>query len=211
MNLETDMPGNSFALLASGANFSCEVLQALLHNHHSPKLLILPEYPPAQSPLIQDNEIISSAPERRIFEQAQGIDVGYAPETEQEDCASLIRQYAIDFLLVACWPYLIDRPLIESAAKATLNMHPSLLPDYRGSNPIDQQLEQQESRFGVTLHLLNQHFDKGDIIAQAELADVGENPDRLYLEHRSAALGARLFIEAIKAYGQGWKPIRQSV
>ncbi len=209
MSLETDMPGTSFALLASGANFSCEVLQALLHIHYSPKLLILPEYPPAPNPHIQDNEIISSAPKRRILEQAQGIDVGYAPVNEQENCAGLIRQYAIDYLLIACWPYLIDRPLIESAAKAALNMHPSLLPDYRGPNPIEQQLERRESRFGVTLHLLNQHFDKGDIIAQAELADVDENPDRLYLEHRSAVLGADLFIEAVKEYNQGWKPIRQ--
>lgn len=209
MSLETEIPGYSFALLASGANFSCEVLQALLQCHYSPKLLILPEYPPAQSSPVPDNEIISSAPERRLLEQAQGIDIGYAPKLEQQKCANLIRQYAIEFLLVACWPYLIDRPLIESAAKATLNMHPSLLPDYRGPNPIEQQLKGQESRFGVTLHLLNQHFDQGDIIAQAELTDVDENPDRLYLEHCNAVLGAGLFIEAVKEYDRGWTPIRQ--
>ena len=211
MSLETAMPGNSFALLATGANFSCEVLQALLQNHYSPKLLILPEYPPAQSPLIPGNDIVSGAPERRLLEQAQDIDIGYAPEAKQVKCANLIRQYAIEFLLVACWPYLIDRPLIESAAKATLNMHPSLLPDYRGPNPIEQQLRRQESRFGVTLHLLNQRFDQGDIIAQAELADVGENPDRVYLEHRCAELGVGLFIEVVKEYDGGWKPNRQPV
>ncbi len=209
MSLETDIPGNSFALLASGANFSCEVLQALLHNHYSPKLLILPEYPPAQNPHLPGKEIVSGAPERRLLKQAQGIDIGYAPESGQGKCADLIRQNAIEFILVACWPYLIDKPLIESAAKATLNMHPSLLPDYRGPNPIEQQLKRQGSGFGVTLHLLNQHFDQGDIIAQAELADVGENPDRVYLEHRCAEIGVGLFIEAVKEYDGGWKPIRQ--
>ena len=211
MTPENDIPEASYALLASGANFSCEVLQALQQQHYLPELLILPEYPPAQGLPAADREILSTAPQRRLLQQAQGTEIAYAPASQQAGCANLVEQHAIDFLLVACWPYLIDSVLIDSARKGALNMHPSLLPDFRGPNPVEQQLDCQHTSFGVSLHLLNRHFDQGDIIAQAELRDPVKSPDRSGLEHRCAILGAELFIAAVRQYEQGWRPVRQPV
>jgi len=211
MTPENNIPEASYALLASGANFSCEVLQALQQQQYLPELLILPEYPPAQKLPAADREILSTSPQRRLLQQAQDIEIAYAPASQQASCASLIEQYAIDFLLVACWPYLIDSILIASACKGALNMHPSLLPDFRGPNPVEQQLDCQQCRFGVSLHLLNRHFDQGDIIAQTELRDLDRPPDRSGLEHRCAVLGTELFIAAVRQHEQGWKPFRQPV
>ena len=208
---ERGIPVASYALLASGANFSCEVLQALQQQHYLPELLILPEYPPAPRLPVADREILSTAPQRRLLRQAQGTEIAYAPASQQASCASLIEQHAIDFLLVACWPYLIDSILINSACKGALNMHPSLLPDFRGPNPVEQQLDCQQARFGVSLHLLNRYFDQGDIVAQAELGDLERSPDRSCLEHRCAVLGAELFIAAVRQHEQGWQPVRQPV
>jgi len=211
MTPENDIPEASYALLASGANFSCEVLRALQQQHYLPELLILPEYPPAQRLPAADREILSTAPQRRLLQQAQDIEIAYAPTSQQASCASLIEQHAIDFLLVACWPYLIDSILIDSACKGALNMHPSLLPEFRGPDPVEQQLDCRQCRFGVSLHLLNQHFDQGDIIAQAELRDLDRPADRSSLEHRCAVLGSELFVAAVRQYEQGWKPVRQKV
>jgi methionyl-tRNA formyltransferase len=208
---ENSIPSASFALLASGANFSCEVLQALQRQHYLPRLLILPEYPPAQASPYAGSEILSSATQSRLIRMAQDIEPGYAPASQQASCANLIEQHAIDFLLVACWPYLIGNTLIKSARKGALNMHPSLLPDFRGPDPIQQQLDCEQSSFGVSLHLLSQQFDQGDIIAQAELGNLERTPDRAYLERRSALLGTELFITAVKQHEQGWKPVRQPV
>ena len=208
---EHDIPVDSYALLASGANFSCEVLQALQQQNYLPELLILPEYPPAQRIPAADSQLLPTAPQRRLLQQAQGTEIAYAPASQQASCACLIEQHAIDFLLVACWPYLIDNVLIDSVRKAALNMHPSLLPDFRGPNPVEQQLDCHHARFGVSLHLLNQQFDQGDIVAQAELDDLGRPSDRSWLEHRCAVLGTELFIEAVKQYARGWKPVRQTV
>jgi methionyl-tRNA formyltransferase len=207
MTLKSDLPNASFGLLANGASFSCEVLQALLDKGFCPELLILPEYPPAAQPMNQ--HILATTPRRRLLEQAQGIETGYAPVADQASCARVIKQHALDFLLVACWPYRIENTLINSALKASLNMHPSLLPAYRGPNPIEQQLEHNETRFGVTLHLLNQQFDQGDIVIQSELPDIDQNPDVLSLERLSASRGVELFITAINNYDSGWKPLRQ--
>ena len=149
---ESGLPRDRFALLASGANFSCQVLQALRRKHYQPTLLVLPEYPPAKSMSDPDTEIVAAAPRRRFLELGQDIVIGYAPADRQAECASLIQQAAIDYILVACWPYLIGEALITSPTKAALNLHPSLLPDFRGPNPIEQQLARGMSRFGVTTH-----------------------------------------------------------
>jgi methionyl-tRNA formyltransferase len=210
MTTESAPPEASYALLASGANFSCEVLHALQQQHYLPRLLVLPEFPPAHRVSPANREIVSTTPQRRLIRQAPDIEIAYAAESRQAICASLIERYAIDFLLVACWPYLIGNKMIASARKAALNMHPSLLPDFRGPNPLAQQLVCRQPRFGVSLHLLNQQFDRGDIIAQAELEDPGEHPTHDSLEQRCAALGTDLFIAAVSQYEQGWKPIRQT-
>jgi methionyl-tRNA formyltransferase len=209
--LNNEIPAASYALLASGANFSCEVLQALRQRNYPPRLLILPEYPPASGIPLAHEVMQSSAPQRRLLQQAQGLEIGYAPAAQQAACAGLIERHAIDFLLVACWPYLLDSILIDSAGKGALNMHPSLLPDFRGPDPLEQQLECGHSSFGVSLHLLNQHFDQGDIIAQAELGDFERPADRSSLEQYCALLGADLFIAAVTQHQQGWEPVRQPV
>jgi methionyl-tRNA formyltransferase len=90
-------------------------------------------------------------------------------------------------------------------------MHPSLLPDFRGPNPLEQQLDCRHSKFGVSLHLLHRYFDQGDIVAQAELGNLDETPDRSCLEQRCAVLGTDLFIAAVRQHEQGWKPVRQPV
>ncbi len=202
------MPAN-FALLASGANFSCEALKALRQKRYLPGLLVLPEYAPSPEAACLHQQIPTSQPQRRLLKLAQDIDIDYAPQAQQAGCAKRIQRLGIDFLLVACWPYLIDEILINSARKATLNMHPSLLPEYRGPNPIEQQLMRAESDFGVSLHLLNQHFDQGDVIAQEKLVGIPRKAGRLTLERRNAELGTELFIAAVNGYERGWKPFRQ--
>jgi methionyl-tRNA formyltransferase len=210
MNPETAHHPVSFALLASGASFSCEVLQALRACHYLPQLLILPEYPPAPERSDPHTQIFESKTGRRMLELATGIELGYAPQAGQANCARLLETRAVDFLLVACWPYLIAEELIASARKAALNLHPSLLPDYPGADPIAQQLLRRESVFGVSLHLLNQRFDQGDIIAQSTLESVPRWPDRAYLERANAQLGVRLFIDAVAGFARGWNPVTQS-
>jgi methionyl-tRNA formyltransferase len=208
---KSEIPTASYALLASGANFSCEVLQALQQRDYLPRLLVLPEYPPAAEIQLAHEVMQSTAPQRRLLQQAQDLEIGYAPAAQQAGCANLIKHQAIDFLLVACWPYLIDSILVDSARKGALNMHPSLLPEFRGPDPIEQQLDCGHSSFGVSLHLLNQNFDQGDIIVQAKLGDFDHLADRSSLEHYCALLGAELFIAAVKQHEQGWKPVRQPV
>jgi len=209
MKAESARRKPSFALLLNGSDFACEVLQALQQSNVCPRLLVLPEYPPAVSAATQAApaaQLLTRSP-RRLIKLAGNIEIAYAPRARQAECAHLLRQQEIEFILVACWPYLIDKLLLESATRAAVNLHPSLLPAYRGPDPIGAQLDCAEAHPGVSLHLLNAQFDQGDIVAQAEL-ERPEN-DRASLERCCAVLGCELFIGALNEYDAGWNLVPQ--
>jgi methionyl-tRNA formyltransferase len=114
-------------------------------------------------------------------------------------------------MLVACWPYLIDSSIYQCVDKAALNLHPSLLPDHRGPDPLNQQLAMRETKLGVTLHLLNDKFDQGDIVAQAAFELAETEMDLARLQQDCAILGVELFIEATNKFaGEDWQPIPQA-
>ena len=207
----TDAAGGkvSVALLTNGSHFGCAVLDALQQGGMTPTVLLLPEFAPAGAPagapLFQSSEAI------RALDAIRGnLPIWYAPRPQQAQCAERLRQSRIQFLLVACWPYRIGQDLIESASRAALNLHPSLLPAYRGADPIGEQLRHGDTQFGVSLHLLSEALDRGDIISRCPLRQTLRPDDRASIERAAAAQGARLFIEAVSEYDSGWQPIAQS-
>jgi methionyl-tRNA formyltransferase len=197
---------HGFALLANGADFSCLVLQSLLRRRCVPDLMILPEYPPASTAITPTIET-GGRPESRLLALAGNMDIDYAPEAQQDECASRVAARGIDFLLVACWPYLISPGLIAGAACAAINLHPSLLPKYRGADPLRQQAAAGDRRYGVTLHLLDGQFDHGDIVAQAETG--AQDASLAEIETQLAELGVLLFIDALQAW-PNWHPVAQA-
>jgi methionyl-tRNA formyltransferase len=155
-------------------------------------------------------EIASPKPDRPILRSAADIEIGYAPADRQLEAAELLSSRGIEFILVACWPYLIGETLAGSASAAALNLHPSLLPRYRGPDPLRQQREAGDERYGVTLHLLDRQFDHGDIVAQAEMPATGRGEgEAMAIEWRCAELGALLFVDALHAWPD-WNPVAQA-
>ncbi len=195
-----------FALFATGAPFSCQVLRALRRRGCQPRRIVLPFYPPAARQS-GDIELSPATSQGEFLDLAGDCAVDYAPAAEQEDFAARFAARRIDFILVACWPYLIGAALLGAARKAALNLHPSLLPAYRGADPLGAQLAAGDENFGVTLHLLDARFDHGDIVAQDRIESAAE---RATLERRCAERGAELFVEAAARFDDGWTLRRQN-
>ena len=193
-----------FALFATGAPFSCAVLRALRQLGCRPRRIVLPTYPPAAKPA-GEFELPETDDLGEFAVLVEDCTIDHAPAAEQERFATRLAAQRIDFFLVACWPYLICESLVRAARKAALNLHPSLLPAYRGPDPLGDQLAAGDPDFGVTLHLLNQDFDRGDVIAQARI-DNGDPADRASLEQRCAERGAGLFVDAAAKFDEGWSP-----
>ncbi len=69
-------------------------------------------------------------------------------------------------LLTACFPFLLPEAWLNFAPLGSLNLHPSLLPAYRGPVPLFWQFRLGETHTGVTLHIMESTADTGDIVTQ---------------------------------------------
>lgn len=99
-----------------------------------------------------------------------------------------------DLITVACFPWLIPAELVGTATLAAINVHPSLLPRWRGADPLFWTFHAGDTESGVTLHLLDAAFDTGPILDQRTVTiDAGESLPSL--ERRLAAIGGSLLID----------------
>ncbi|HUG16169.1 MAG TPA: formyltransferase family protein [Thermomicrobiales bacterium] len=82
----------------------------------------------------------------------------------------IIESIGPDIILVACYPRLVPASLTNTARVAAWNIHPSLLPQNRGPDPLFWAFKRGDGRFGVTVHELSNQLDAGAVIAQREFA-----------------------------------------
>lgn len=201
-----------FVFFGTGADFSMVVFEQLVELDQLPDAIVVPEYSPGP---IQSTELIkfsASCTQNRLLKKAKALDLTiiYAPESAQSQLQDQLSAMVFDFILVACWPYRLNKHLCSLATKAALNLHPSLLPKFRGANPVDQQLASSDRDFGVSLHLLSDQFDAGDIVKQAGITMSGE-VDRDKIERQAAIMGADLFFNAINDFGTDrWRLLKQT-
>lgn len=96
-----------------------------------------------------------------------------------------------DYLLAAHFNQLVKKPLLN---RMCINIHPSLLPAYKGVDPVFYALLDKQKSVGVTLHKMAQSFDTGETLLQKKLAR-GEMTDSVFSNNcRLFAMGAELAI-----------------
>jgi methionyl-tRNA formyltransferase len=132
------------------------------------------------------------------------------PERVRDDAfLATFRQLSPDIVVLAAYGQLLPKEIIEQPKIACLNIHPSLLPKYRGAAPINWAIIRGEKKTGVTIMEMTEELDAGDIIMQEEIPiGADENFDSLHdrLSHR----GAELLILAVEGITAGTaKPIPQ--
>lgn len=82
------------------------------------------------------------------------------------DFLKQIVQLSPDLIFVNSYSMLVQPDVLQIPSHGAINVHGALLPQYRGSNPIQWALLNDEQETGVTMHYMSEHFDEGDIIAQ---------------------------------------------
>ncbi len=116
-----------------------------------------------------------------------------------------LAQRAPDLLVVAAYGRLIPQPVLDLAPLGAINVHPSLLPAYRGASPIQAAIAEGRSSTGVTIMYVSETLDAGDIILQREVAiDPEETAGEL--EVRLAEVGADLLVDAVGLLARGAAP-----
>lgn len=110
------------------------------------------------------------------------------------DTLSWIENNLPDLLLVVDFGSMIKEPLLSVAPLKCLNIHPSLLPQYRGSAPVQRAIMDGLDTTGVTVFRLDEGMDSGPILAQKKVR-IEKDDDSEKLFERCASVGAELFLE----------------
>jgi methionyl-tRNA formyltransferase len=123
----------------------------------------------------------------------------YVNEMEDEESIASLLSLNAEYYLVACFPFKLPSDVYQKPSVAALNIHPSILPAYRGPHPVFWQLKAGENKIGVTLHHIDSKWDSGDIVLQKKVAMKDGMRGRA-IDTLVAAEGADLFIKAMRMF-----------
>ncbi|GEP43220.1 phosphoribosylglycinamide formyltransferase [Brevifollis gellanilyticus] len=111
-------------------------------------------------------------------------------EEAQKKVAEILKEAAVDVVVLTGFMRILKSPILDAFTDRIVNVHPSLLPAYKGATAVQDVLDEGELETGCTVHLVNAEIDAGRILAQAKVPIlVGDNAEKLHArikeqEHR---------------------------
>lgn len=113
-----------------------------------------------------------------------------------------IKSLEPDLICVVSYGKILPKSFLEIPKQGCINVHPSLLPKYRGAAPIQWAILNGDKTTGVTIMYMNEKMDAGDIIIQEEF-EIDENETTGELWNRLSTIGANLLVSAISQIKDG--------
>ncbi len=137
--------------------------------------------------------------EAAVIEKAKGKGIDYFlfsasdfpnKESYEEAILKELEAYEVEWLILAGYMRLLGPTLLDAYPNKIINIHPSLLPKYKGKDAIKRAYEAGEREIGVSIHYVDEGMDTGELIAQEAITLTGEESldevtERIHrVEHR---------------------------
>ena len=187
------------ALLQAGIAVRAVVLPALADG---PPLSTLPtrEARGLRKPL----PLLGQSAEKNIVGLAQEahIPVLHVGRLGTPETLTALAAYQPDAICVACFTSRFPPALLRLPRLGCLNVHPSLLPDNRGPDPLFWTFRRGDTQTGVTIHLMDVGLDSGPVVLQAPIA-VPDGIAEAALERSCADVGGELLVQALRGLDAG--------
>lgn len=181
--------------------FGLKALEALISSGMAPCLVVSqPERPAGRNlkPLPQPVA---------VFAGDAGLPLFTPEDINSEESIFRISMAAPEVLITASYGGMLGKKLRNLAPRKAINLHPSLLPQYRGATPIQSALLNGDSISGSTIFRMVAALDAGPILKQASLA-IYPDENHESLQKRLAELSANLLIELLR-HPDSWKETLQ--
>jgi methionyl-tRNA formyltransferase len=136
------------------------------------------------------------APPVKLRAQELSLPVFQPDSVKDQSFLEIFHQLNPEIVVVAAFGQILPKSIIDFPRLKCLNIHPSLLPKYRGAAPINWALIRGETETGVTIMLMDEGMDSGDIVLQ-KLIKIDNKETYGELHDRLAITGATLLLEAI--------------
>ncbi|MDA1024521.1 MAG: methionyl-tRNA formyltransferase, partial [bacterium] len=137
----------------------------------------------------------------RLLAEKHRIDV-IAPEKFDENVTKQIRDISPDLFVIVAYGKILPERIISIPARGAINIHPSLLPNYRGPSPVQAALLSGDRMTGISIMLIDEEMDHGPLLKQVDLL-IEEHDTTLSLLTKAGDISAPLLIEAIHGYLDG--------
>ncbi len=149
---------------------------------------------------------VMTPPAVKVLAQENSIDVYQPNRLRDEDTVKELLQIECDFIVVAAYGQILPLEVLQHAP--CINLHASILPQYRGASPIQQTLLNGDSKTGVTAMLMDEGLDTGDIIKITEI-DVAKDEMVESLFERLTEVASELTIDVLQNYSS-YTPVKQN-
>ncbi len=137
-----------------------------------------------------------SLPSVETHARSKGLLVHQPESLRGEEALRLIAGLEPELIVVAAYGLLLPAEVLDLPKFGTLNVHPSMLPAYRGAAPVSQAILDGAESTGVTIMVLDEGLDSGPIVAQ-EATAIAADEDTAALTRRLFEVGGRLLVETL--------------
>ena len=176
------------------SEFAATVLRALAASEHPPALVVTPPDSRAgrgRKPV---------APPAALAARELGLELHQTGDVNETGSMERLQEAGAEEVVVCAFGQLIGEPLLEEIEM--LNVHPSLIPRWRGAAPIERAIMAGDERTGVTIMRVTADLDSGPVALQEE-TPIGRREGYEELSARLAELGGGLLIESLDRAARG--------
>jgi methionyl-tRNA formyltransferase len=131
-----------------------------------------------------------------------GLKVFQPRRVREAEFVSVLEGLRPDVIAVVAFGQILPAAVLSIPSLGCVNVHASLLPEYRGAAPMQRAVMDGKERTGITIMRMNQGLDSGDILLQSAIK-IGADESFGSVHDRLAGLGAGLLAEALKLLGAG--------
>lgn len=177
-------------IFIGSSEFAVPILQELLNRDlRIVSVITQPDMP------VGRKKILTATPIKKLSQEYQLM---ILQPLKISGIKSKIKELHPDLIITASYGQIISQEILDIPKYKCLNVHPSLLPKYRGSSPIQSAILNGDKQTGVSIMIMDAKMDHGDIIAKKTLKITNQNYLRLHNE--LSEIGADLLVKILPDY-----------
>lgn len=176
-------------------DFAVETLDALIgEGHEIVGVVTMPDKPAGRGQQLKPSPV-------KVYAESKGLRILQPVKLKDPAFVEELRSLQADMQVVVAFRMLPE--IVWAMPRlGTINVHASLLPNYRGAAPINWAIINGEKQTGISTFLLKHDIDTGDIIFQ-EAIDIEDSDDAGSVHDKLMKLGAKLAVKTVAAIGDG--------
>ncbi|MGE4356993.1 MAG: methionyl-tRNA formyltransferase [Candidatus Omnitrophota bacterium] len=178
------------------SSFALPSLEELVHSHHEVVSVV------TQPDKRQGRHLEIKSPPVKIKAESLGKEVVQPEDIKNREFLDYLQKKKAELFVIVSYGKILPEEILLIPSLFVINLHASLLPEYRGAAPINWAIWNGDKQTGLSVFKVNSKMDAGDIILQKKFP-ILEEDDAITLGERLSKEGAKLLVEAINLIETG--------